>query len=645
MTAWLSTASLGFSYAKSGREALADISIALDDSVRLAAVIGPDGAGKSTLLKLIAGLLTPTAGSVLVGGRTPNVEDEAFVSSYGFMPQTFGLYRELTCLENLRFFAELADHGRKADDAALEHVLALTGLAGFASRPAGKLSGGMKQKLALAAALVATPAMLFLDEPTVGVDPLSRAELWRTVEERTAAGQRCIFSSASPEEAERADRVILLKDGRVLADLAPGALCARAEGRTFSIAAGGLPPDLRQRFARRMMRRVLAVEPESPLLDVVPRNGGIDLLTAEPMSAEALECWLRQSDGELAPAMTAGLPAVRARAAGLEDGYAAATMDQAPGAEAAWAARFSARMTNEKTPKTSSEQDAQNQTDNQTEKASSVDGGVVIRAEGISRKFGSFVAVADTSFVVRRGEIFGLLGPNGAGKTTTFRMLCGLLPSSSGTTETAGFDLRTAKNAARAQIGYVAQRFSLYEHLTIEANLKYFGRSYGLWGRALARRIAEAARSFGLSAHMKTPTGELSEGAKRETAMAAALLHSPKVLFLDEATSGADLAARRAFWRRIATLADSGVTVVVTTHFMEEAEYCDRFLIQDAGKVLVMGSPAQVRERAAQLAPDGSAAASAPDGGERLPIEEAFIRIVLASRRAAAAAQAKEGAS
>lgn len=628
MTAWLSTASLGFSYAKSGREALADISIALDESVRLAAIIGPDGAGKSTLLKLFAGLLPPSSGSLLVGGRKPDVEDEAFVSSYGFMPQTFGLYRELTCLENLRFFAELADHGRKADDAALERVLALTGLAGFESRPAGKLSGGMKQKLALAAALVATPPMLFLDEPTVGVDPLSRAELWRTVEERTAAGERCIFSSASPEEAERADRVILLKDGRVLVDLTPGALCARAEGRTFSIAAGGMPPEVRQRFARRMMRRVLAVEPESPLLDVVPRNGGIDLLTAEPMSAEALERWLRQAEAGMA-----SLPAVRARAAELEDGYAAATMEQAPGSEAAWAARFAA--TREKIAPTLSEKCLENDAD----KASPDADDIVIRAKGISRKFGSFVAVADTSFEVRRGEIFGLLGPNGAGKTTTFRMLCGLLPSSSGTTETAGFDLRTAKNAARAQIGYVAQRFSLYEHLTVEVNLKYFGRSYGLWGRELTRRIAEAARSFGLSAHMKTPTGELSEGAKRETAMAAALLHAPKVLFLDEATSGADLAARRAFWRRIATLADSGVTVVVTTHFMEEAEYCDRFLIQDAGKVLVMGSPAQVRERAASLSADGSALTRC----EGLPIEEAFIRIVQASRRAAA--QAKEAAS
>jgi ABC-2 type transport system ATP-binding protein len=212
------------------------------------------------------------------------------------------------------------------------------------------------------------------------------------------------------------------------------------------------------------------------------------------------------------------------------------------------------------------------------------------------RKFGDFTAVASTTFDVARGEIFGLLGPNGAGKTTTFRMLCGLLPASSGYLEVAGLNLRTARARARGRIGYVSQKFALYGNLSVRENLEFFGGAYGLRGDALRQRVTATVAQFGLDPG--ATSGELPLGYKQRLAMATGLLHEPDILFLDEPTSGIDPLARRAFWRTITALAQAGVTVVVTTHFMEEAEYCDRIAIQDAGELLALGTPQQVREQA-----------------------------------------------
>jgi ABC-2 type transport system ATP-binding protein len=212
------------------------------------------------------------------------------------------------------------------------------------------------------------------------------------------------------------------------------------------------------------------------------------------------------------------------------------------------------------------------------------------------RVFGDFTAVARTSFEVHRGEIFGLLGPNGAGKTTTFRMLCGLLPATSGHLEVAGVNLRTARAQARGRIGYVSQKFALYGDLSVRANLEFFGGAYGLRGRVLQMRVAAALEQFGLPGAVRS--GDLPGGYRQRLAMAAGLLHEPEILFLDEPTSGIDPLARRAFWRSITTLAEQGVTVIVTTHFMEEAEYCDRIAIQDAGRLLAIGTPGEVRQRA-----------------------------------------------
>ncbi|WP_432698725.1 ABC transporter ATP-binding protein [Marinobacterium sp. YM272] len=246
---------------------------------------------------------------------------------------------------------------------------------------------------------------------------------------------------------------------------------------------------------------------------------------------------------------------------------------------------------------------------------------VVIEVRDLVRKFGDFTAVASTSFDVRRGEIFGLLGPNGAGKTTTFRMLCGLLPSSSGFLQVAGVNLRTARASARKRVGYVSQKFSLYANLTVLENLRFFGGAYGLRGRGLKQRIDAMLDQFDLRGQEKTPSGRLPGGFKQRLAMAAGLIHEPEILFLDEPTSGADPLARRAFWRRITALAKGGTTIVITTHFMEEAEYCDRILIQDAGKRLAIGTPQEVRELV-------------DEKGGKLSMEETFIGIVERNRRA-----------
>jgi ABC-2 type transport system ATP-binding protein len=246
----------------------------------------------------------------------------------------------------------------------------------------------------------------------------------------------------------------------------------------------------------------------------------------------------------------------------------------------------------------------------------------VVVVRDLVRQFGSFTAVDHVSFEVRRGEIFGLLGPNGAGKTTTFRMLCGLLPASSGALLVAGVDLRRARASARQKIGYVAQKFSLYGQLTVRENLEFFASAYNLRGSRKQERIGWALNEFGLDSFVDLPSGQLPGGYQRRLAMATALVHEPETLFLDEPTSGADPLARREFWRRIVALADQGVTVIVTTHFMEEAEYCDHVAIMDAGRVLAQGTPAEIRLHARA-------------GGGEPTMEDAFIAIVEESRDAA----------
>ncbi|WP_417069191.1 ATP-binding cassette domain-containing protein [Niveibacterium terrae] len=522
--------------------ALDDVSLAVRRG-ELSALVGPDGAGKTTLLRLAAGLYQADSGELTVLGFAAASEAQQIQNRISYMPQRFGLYEDLSIQENLDLYADLHGVPPELRRERYARLLEMTDLARFTSRLAGKLSGGMKQKLGLACTLVRSPELLLLDEPTVGVDPLSRRELWQIVQQLVDAEQLSVIVSTSYlDEAERCAKVFVLHEGRLIDEGRPEEILARAQGMVFvATPAAGEP-------ARSLQARLID---EEGTVDAVPQGGEVRFIRAAP-APEAL----------LAGA------AVRAVPARLEDGFMTLLRSLRP-ARLAVPDRGGARS---------------------VERSETV-----IEVKDLVRRFGDFTAVNSTSFSVHRGEIFGLLGPNGAGKTTTFRMLCGLLPASSGHLRVAGVDLRHARAEARRRIGYVSQKFALYGNLSVAENLQFFGGAYGLYGRRLADRIAAVAEEFELGDQLATTSGQLPGGFKQRLSMAAALLHEPEILFLDEPTSGADPLARREFWRRITTLADAGTTVIVTTHFMEEAEYCDRIVIQDAGSLLALGTPREVR--------------------------------------------------
>jgi ABC-2 type transport system ATP-binding protein len=552
--------------------ALSDVSLSVA-SGSLTALVGPDGAGKTTLLRMAAGLLTPSAGSLTVLGIDVAADPQAVQNRISYMPQRFGLYEDLSVQENLDLYADL--HGvpppqRRARFAQLMHM---TDLTRFTTRLAGKLSGGMKQKLGLACTLVRSPQLLLLDEPTVGVDPLSRRELWQIVQQLVDQEQLSVLVSTSYlDEAERCSQVCVMHEGRVLASGTPQQIRQRAEGLCHIATPGA------HESARSLQARLL--DARDRIIDAVPQGGQVRYIrsAASPAAADAL------LEGA----------ATQPTAARLEDGFMMILRDSTQQTAGA--------------PTTALAADAS--------PAAAATSAAVIEVRDLVRKFGDFTAVASTSFSVQRGEIFGLLGPNGAGKTTTFRMLCGLLPASSGFLQVAGVNLRHARAQARSKIGYVSQKFSMYGNLTVAENLDFFGGAYGLHGQRLQQRTRAVLDQFNLQGMQHMPSGQLPGGFKQRLAMAAGLLHQPDILFLDEPTSGADPLARREFWRRITALSQAGVTIVVTTHFMEEAEYCDRIVIQDAGKLLAIGTPREVRTQAANAA----------------SMEEAFIAIVEQNR-------------
>jgi ABC-2 type transport system ATP-binding protein len=545
----------------------------------LTALVGPDGAGKTTLMRMAAGLLHVDAGSLSVLGIDIASDPQQVQDRISYMPQRFGLYEDLSVQENLDLYADL--HGVSAADRAQRYpeLFDMTALGPFRSRLAGQLSGGMKQKLGLACTLVRSPELLLLDEPTVGVDPISRRELWDIVRRLVAdQGLTVLLSTAYLDEAERCSRVILLHQGKVLSQGSPQQVAALAAGHSFV----ATPPA--QHSARALQARLLD---ESDMVDAVPDGGRVRFVRAAAANPAVIEHALQGLSVEAVPPR-------------FEDGFMML---------------LSSAVERERLPPISVASPVAGRA-----------GDAVVQVQRLLKKFGSFTAVDHISFEVRRGEIFGLLGPNGAGKTTTFRMLCGLLVPTAGQLRVAGADVRSASASARARLGYVAQKFALYGPLSVLENLDFFASAYGLRGERKRARIAWATQQFELGEHLRTPSSQLPGGYKQRLAMAAALLHEPEILFLDEPTSGADPLARRAFWRRITALADQGVTIIVTTHFMQEAEYCDHIAIMDSGQVLSQGSPAEVRQRArTEARPEPS-------------MEDAFIAVVEQARAAQAAA-------
>ncbi len=534
-------------------QALSDVSLSIAAG-EIIGLVGPDGAGKTTLLRTLAALTPTDSGTIRILGQDISDLDRAQI---GYLPQSGGTYDDINVRENLRLYARLKHLPRAQENAAIDRILEASALAPFATRLAGKLSGGMRMKLAVGCAMIARPRLLLLDEPSVGVDPISRADMWdfvRTLARDDASnivsGQGAaaiIWATSYLDEAEKADRIILLHDGRVQFSGPPAEFAQKTSGRVYSVVIGG-----------QQGRRVLSAALQTPdILDGTVQGSVLRLLTragSPPPERGAL------AHLNIPPSMP-----VPSR---LEDSFVA----QLGGARigpSALASQY--RRYDVQDPEPS------------------------IVARALTKTYGRFTAADAISFDVKRGEIFGLLGPNGAGKSTSFKMLCGLVSASSGDGRVNGFDLRSAKAEARQSLGYMAQRFSLYADLSVRQNLDFFAGAYGLSGAAKREAVNHVSDVFDLGPYHTSDAGILPMGYKQRLSLACAVMHQPPVLFLDEPTSGVDPLVRREFWSHINGLAERGVTIFVTTHFMDEAEYCDRIALIFRGKLIALGSPGALK--------------------------------------------------
>jgi len=509
-------------------------------------LIGPDGAGKTSTFHVLSGVMAATEGTVDILGR-PAREAREHV---GYLTQAFSLYADLSVDENLRYVGELRRMSPALIEARGRHYLSLFGLGPFRQRLAGRLSGGMKQKLALTCALVAEPEVLLLDEPTTGVDPVSRREFWDALVQLSAAGMTIVVATPYLDEAERCHRVALMHAGRLLDVETPAALRQRLGLERLEVRS----PDL---------RRVEEALVGSPGLEDVQRFGDrLDVLTPDPEDgARRIRATLR--------AAAVPLTSVRSASPTLENTFVALLR----------------RLGDEPAAPPLSIRGA----------ASAAEVPVAIGARGLVKQYGDFTAVRDLTLAVRHGEIYGLLGANGAGKTTTIKMLCGLVDPTAGETTLAGIRGSLRERAVRRQVGYMSQKFSLYDDLSIDENLDFFAGVYGVPRAERPDRKRWALAFAGLEGRGDELTGRLPGGWKQRVAFGAAVMHRPRVLFLDEPTSGVDPLARRTFWRAINELADQGTAILVTTHYLEEAEQCNRLGLMVAGELAAEGTPSGLK--------------------------------------------------
>lgn len=463
-----------------------DSSVAIDDLSlniergKITGLIGADGSGKTTLIRLIIGLMLPDNGEITTLGLNPSKQKEKLNSKIGYMPQKFGLYEDLTVIENLRLYADL-----KEVPYEFNKLLEFTSLIPFQNRLAGALSGGMKQKLGLACTLLGSPEFLVLDEPSVGVDPISRRDLMKMVRDLITPHTTVLWSTAYLDEAHSFDTAVVLDKGKVIYNGKPEELAIDAK-----------------EFEEKVIELMGGYKKEKSLI-----------------------------------------------------------------------------------------------AENYTPLKTNIECTVV--ADNLEKKYGDFYAVKNNSFCIKKGEIFGLLGPNGAGKSTSFKMMCGLAKPTSGTASLMGIDIIQNPEKARANLGYMAQKFSLYGSLTVRQNLEFFAAVYGIGLLDRKKRIDEIIKVFEFSKIQNQKSEDLPLGFKQRLSLACALIHNPPILFLDEPTSGVDVVTRRDFWNHITSLAQKGVTILVTTHFMDEAEYCDRISLFYHGETIAVGTPQQLKNQAA----------------------------------------------
>lgn len=555
-----------FSYGKGEQAAQALRGVnAIIPAGGITGLMGPDAAGKTTLMRLLAGLLLPDSGKLDIFGMSAAHLKELEPNAIGYMPQRFGLYEDLTVADNLELYASLRGVPENNRDGIFSRLLAFTGLQAFCKRLAGNLSGGMKQKLGIACSLLGEPRLLLLDEPGVGVDPLSRRELWRMVEELVAGGMTVIWGTSYLDEAALCPRLIVLEKGKILFHGQPGELAARAAGSVYELECGD---DGASR------RNALASWTAYPgIIDVRIQGNYVRLETGGEKAKEAARDILDRKGRPVSPQ--------------LGDAY----IEAVGGID--------------KRPSPFREIGKIGKPENSSER---------IVAEGLTKNFGSFTAARNISFKVAAGEIMGLLGPNGAGKSTTFRMLCGLLRPTAGKSSVDGVDMQRSGSEARNRLGYMAQKFSLYADISVWQNIVISGSLYGLSKKRLLGFGRDMAQALDLEPWLKRTTSSLPLGLKQRLSLLCATLHVPPVLFLDEPTSGVDLRTRREFWKHIAALANAGVAVLVTTHFLEEAEYCDRIALIYRGNMIEYGTPDDLRSKAG--------------AGENQDLENAFISCI-----------------
>ncbi len=507
--------------------ALNDLSLNIEKG-KITGLIGADGAGKTTLLRTIIGLLIPDSGEISTLGFDPVTQKDELTPLIGYMPQKFGLYEDLTVIENLTLHADLkgislapCGRGIKGEGSILNKMLEFTKLAPFQDRLAGALSGGMKQKLGLACTLLGNPEFLLLDEPSVGVDPISRRDLMQMVREMINPETTVLWSTAYLDEAHSFDTAVVIDKGKVIYE--------------------GNPHDL----------GATAQEFENKVIDLM---GGYK--QEESLIAKNYEY----------------TPHPNPLSQGARENIC------------------------------------------------------TVEADNLEKKYGNFYAVKNNSFCIQKGEIFGLLGPNGAGKSTSFKMMCGLAKPTNGTARIMGIDITQDPEKARSNLGYMAQKFSLYGSLTVRENLDFFASAYGIKFKNRAAKVQEIIEVFGLKDYAEQKSEELPLGLKQRLSMACALIHNPPVLFLDEPTSGVDVITRRDFWNHITSLAKKGVTILVTTHFMDEAEYCDRISLFYHGETIALGTPQELKLKALRLINPSPLPASGE--GELPTMEETFITLI-----------------